>query len=902
MIPNECKRLAEVDFPVALVSQHAAQEKSIRHGHPATLHLWWARRPLAACRAMLLGLLLPDPADPLCPREFTENARAILAPILSGVGPAGTELRAALLRFIGDFADWDRAMSPAYLAAARQLVRMAHPVGPPCVVDPFAGGGSIPLEALRLGAEAFASDLNPVACLIQKVLLEHIPKHGAGLAAELRRAGAEVRRAAEPELAPFYPAGPDGGRPLVYLWARTVCCEATGCGAEVPLLRSFWLCKRPKHRLALRLNTRAIDGAPAGVIELFEPRTDREVPPGTVRRAKAVCQRCNAVLSPERVRAQLSQQHGGGEVQFDVRGNRVGGARLLAVLVERGDGRGRAYRLPTACDYQAVEAAARHLAAAGDASFPLGTALPLMSGTFNVPLYGMVHWGDLFSARQQLALRTLGSQVAAAARRAAAPALGEALALSVTRAADYCSTLCTWHVPKQLVRNTFGRQALPMTWDFCEMNPLADGPGSYAGAVEWIARVVEQFPSGTQAGQVALADACHSPLPDDLAAVWFTDPPYYFAVPYADLSDFFFLWLKEVLPDHPLLRDPFDATNPLTPKAAELCEMAHWDPVRYPHKDQAFFEQGMARAFAEGRRVLAPCGIGCVVFAAKSPAGWEALLSALIQAGWTITASWPIATEMGNRLRARDSAALATSVHLVCRPRPPTAPVGAWADVQDELPRRVRKWLPRLQAEGVNGADLIFACIGPALEVFSRYPRVETATGAEVKLGAYLARVWEVVGHIALEQVLDPAAALEEDARLTALFLATLREEPRPSPVRGLIFAADVLCHRAEALGIRLSSWEGRIIETKDGMVRLLPFVEVARPRTAKGGATTLDRVHAMMRLQSAGRSQALRARLREECRCGPAFLRLANALSALYPVGSAEKRLIDGMLLAAPR
>ena len=231
MIPKECKRLAEVDFPIAVVSKHAAREKSIRHGHPSTLHLWWARRPLASSRAVLLALLLPDPCDAHCPAEFKEQARALLPRVGCDKGKGDQALRQGLLKFIGDFANWDLSAQPTYLEVARGLVKAAHPEETPLVVDPFSGGGSIPLEALRLGCDAFASDLNPVACLILKVMLEDIPRQGPGLAEELRQAGAEIKRQAEKELAEFYPPDPDGARPIAYLWARTVRCEAPDCGA-----------------------------------------------------------------------------------------------------------------------------------------------------------------------------------------------------------------------------------------------------------------------------------------------------------------------------------------------------------------------------------------------------------------------------------------------------------------------------------------------------------------------------------------------------------------------------------------------------------------------------------------------------------------------------------------------
>src|SRR5262245_6188538 len=288
MIPKECKRLAEVDFPIAVVSKHAAREKSLRHGHPSTLHLWWARRPLAACRAMLLGLLLPDPCDPHCPAEFKTKARALFGrpPQVVKVGPGDAELRKALLTFLGDFANWDLSAHSTYLEVARGLVKAAHPEETPLVVDPFAGGGSIPLEALRLGCDAFASDLNPVACLIEKVLLEDIPRHGLVLTEELHRVGAEVKRDAEKELAEFYQVDPDGARPIAYLWARTVRCEAPDCGAEIPLVRSFWLSKKASRRRALRPTVVRQKGSPSTVaFEFFEPVTEEDVPTGTVSRA-----------------------------------------------------------------------------------------------------------------------------------------------------------------------------------------------------------------------------------------------------------------------------------------------------------------------------------------------------------------------------------------------------------------------------------------------------------------------------------------------------------------------------------------------------------------------------------------------------------------------------------------
>jgi adenine-specific DNA methylase len=693
LIPKECQRLAEVDFPIAAVSAHSAREKSIRHGHPSTLHLWWARRPLASCRAILLALLLPDPCDPNCPEDFKALARAVLKNLPGGDGRTDCDLQKSLLQFIADFANWDLAANPTYLEAGRTLVKAAYPEEPPLVVDPFAGGGSIPLEALRLGCETFASDLNPVACLILKVLLEDIPRHGAKLAEELRRVGKEIKEAGEKELAQFYPPDPDGSRPIAYLWARTVRCEAVGCGAEIPLMRSFWLCKKANRRRALRLVLVAPVSSPAKPngagdsaatdplhtlvspkgnlrFEIYEPKSEADVSKGTVTRGNAACPCCNTVLPVARVRAQLAAKRGGADVEFDSKGKRAGGARLLAVVTLDENKTGRQYRLPTEKDYRAIWRAAAALREI-EANAPPGLSLvpdePLPPhGTlgFRVQLYGMLKWGDLFTARQKLGLVTLAHN---AAKLPEGP-VRLPLALAMSRCVDYWSSGVVWAQTGEFVAHTFGRQALPIVWDFAEAVPWVEASGNFEGAMDWVSRVVEASPQGLQVGQVQLGDACETVLPDASSTVWFTDPPYYDAVPYADLSDFFFVWLKRTMPNHPLMRDPFNPSNPLTPKDREAIQ-DFASKVNGRIKDKAFFEETMAIAFAKGRHVLRDDGIASVVFAHKTTEGWEALLGGMHRGGWVITASWPITTERPGRLRAQDSAALAASVHLVCRPR-----------------------------------------------------------------------------------------------------------------------------------------------------------------------------------------------------------------------------------------
>ena len=993
MIPKNCKRLAEADFPVAVVSAHAAREKSIRHGHPSTLHLWWARRPLASCRAMLLAILLPDPADPNCPAQFKNSARNIFAKLrTSAFNPKKSDdlaLREILLHFIGEFANWDNANNSRHINAARQLVQAAHGEDKPLVADPFAGGGSIPLEALRIGCDAFASDLNPVACLILRAMLEEIPRRGPELADQLRQLGEQVKKQAEQKLAPLYPIDPDGAIPIAYLWARTIQCESTNCGAEIPLIHSFWLVrnrsrnKKQKPEIAVRCKVVRSQGKiPTVAFEIFKPNSNKDVSNGTVKNGVATCICCGTVMPSDRVRAQLASKHGGADVVFSSEGLRIGGARMFAVVSLRPGEPKRHYRLPTAQDYQAVKLAHESMAAMlenweseneGKLSPVPGELInptrpsPNARGMSAVTRYGIRTFGDLFTMRQAVALVEQMRLV----RKIASPVNQMLFALLAGKGADGNNSLCRWESMDEGHINQFSRQALSMAYDFCEATPATRGRGAFFSAVGDMGKVIEHMPEIVP-GNVQQADACKSQMPDEAAAVWFTDPPYYDAIPYADLSDFFFVLLKRMLPTFSMFGGYSDIETALTPKAQEcVWNSAHMHEGK--PKDGAFYENSMAQAFIEGRRVLQEDGIGTVVFAHKTTDGWESLISGIIRGGWTITGSWPIATEMPGKIGNRNKAMLLTSVHIICRPRSVDAQVGEWADVSRELPIRVGDWMERLQGEGVRGADLIFACIGPALEVFSRYSRVEKPDGTVVALSEYLKRVWEVVARTALEKILGTeeakarngaAGAVEEDARLTALFLWTMRstkgiggEEKRESEedegkVKAIVMSLpyDVVRRFAQPLGINLEEWEERIMKTDNGVVSLLPVASRSRSllgdntkisaaqirqiselgrglfgeeessgRPAKGrkaaaksaksaesaesdfrGRTTLDRVHTAMLLHKNGQSAALRDLVRRENERGPHFMRLVNSLAGLYPRGGEELRWVEGVALYA--
>jgi len=958
------RRLIEVDLPIRVISEHARHDQNVKKGHLHTLHVWWATRPLAACRAVILATLLPDPVDERCPEDFRKKARGALSWMSSRDFLDPLELRQALLKFIGDFAQWERSADKMWVDTARALVKAAHPDGPPLVLDPFAGMGSIPFEALRVGADAFAGDLNPVATLLLKVALEYISTYGTRLADTVRKWGNWVRERAAEELAEFYPPEPDGSIPLAYLWARTIRCEGPGCGAKLPLVGLMWLSRRDNERVALRYRVNA--GSKEVFFDIFHPRTEADVQPRIVQRFAATCPICRFTTPYKRVREQLRAKNGG---TLD--------ARLIAVVTLKPDGT-KGFRLPTSGDFKAVSEAIKTLerlewenkaALRPIPDEPIPPERARGNSGFRMLLYNMTIWRQLFTPRQALTLATFGRLVQESHQQvldqtqdsAFARAVATCLALAISNSSHYFTSLSYYH-PFYGMRSSFSENGFPMKADFAEGNLMMPRfVGGFEYSLNLLTRVLEREARHQHlAGTVYQGSATTIPLPDESVPYVITDPPYYDAIAYADLSDLCYVWLRRMI-GH-LYPELFQWSR--SPKNDE-CIM---DP---PQKPREFFEATVERALVECKRLLHSDGVAVVLFAHKGTAGWEALLNALVQAGWTVTSSWPIETERGARMQAKNSAVLASSVFLVCRPRPAGAGVGEWRRVLEGLRARIHDWLPRLAKEGIEGADAIFACIGPALEVYSRYERVETAAeviplgdikdgnGQVVKRG-FLSFLWETIAREAMSTIAerymegaDPSG-FEEDSRLTAMWLWTLlsrangksaaraeeivggeEEAASQKETRGYALPYDDARLIIQGLGAHEENLKrpGGILEVKGDTARLVTVAErrkyllgkeqsAMQPRRRsrrpqldffedigistpgeegediRPGTTVLDRLHQAMLLFADARSEALRHFLVDEgVGKDDHFWRLADALSKLYPTSSQEKRWVDGVI-----
>ena len=891
---NYRKKLIEVALPLDAINKASAREKSIRHGHPSTLHLWWARRPLAAARAVLFAQLVDDPSSwhELFPTEEEQDKE-----------------RQRLFRIIEELVKWENTTNEQVLEAAREEIRASwrrtcednqdHPEAAelfdpdklPAFHDPFAGGGSIPLEAQRLGLEAHASDLNPVAVLINKAMIEIPPrfagkppvnpgrqsgqadidaawKGAAGLAEDVRYYGQWMRDEAEKRIGHLYPKvavteemarerpdlNPYVGRELTviaWLWARTVKSPNPAfADVEVPLASTFVL-SRKKGKEAY-IEPVIEDGG-------YRFTVRAGLPPEAARRGTKVagsgspflCLMSGVPMPFEYLRAEAKS---GGV-----------GTRLMAVVAE-GD-RGRVYLEPTA-EHEAVARVAPPEGAPE-------TDLPERALGFRVQEYGMTKWRDLFSNRQLVALTTFCDLVREARERiradavaagmfgddvplreggSGATAFAEAvsvyLAFGTSKSSDFWSSLCVWlNQPRnEVVAHLFGRQAIPMVWDYAEANPLSSSGGSFLTSIKYVTKAMSSFP-GPPLSRSYQADATERGFPPD--RVVSTDPPYYDNIGYADLSDYFYVWLKAALQN--VFPDIF--LTIAVPKSEELVA----SPYRHPGKEQAraFFVEGMMRAMRGLANQTHPLLPVTVYYAFKqsektelgqtTSTGWETFLDAVIHAGLAISGTWPMRTENTSRLVGLETNALASSIVLACRPRPATAANATRREFADALRAELPQALAQMQAGGIAPVDLAQAAIGPGMAVFTRYSKVLGASGETLSVREALALINQTLDETLVEQEGD----FEADTRWALAWFE------QSGFAEGDFGVAETLS-KAKNTSVQ-GMVDAGILTSEAGKVRLLRPDELAEdwdPETERR-LTVWESVHHLVRVLDRGEEPA---------------------------------------------
>ena len=863
------KRLIEVAFPLKQVSLDSVHEKNVRHGHISTLHIWPARRPLAACRAALIATLLPDPGDPAQRKAILERMAGRVVEKIERKRVNGRVVEKKKEETVGGILHWGREQG-SDLEWFRKEIRKAYGGRAPKVLDPFAGGGAIPLEAMRLGCEVTAMDINPVAWFILKCTLEYPQKlagqtlplpefalkdrqfmeaflkekkfqgvglralmeqlgHGDGVSVQLdalslhdsiaeadlawhvRAWGRWVLARARKELAAYYPTyaafqpltpgieyesrslqllevdeegiprvdplnaeydnayleDPQNPRwiakpTVAYLWARTVTCKQ--CRGTLPLLKTRWLCKKERKRVLLTMNpdaelSRVVFGVRSDVSQIGgnaaqRREHDKRVGAGTMSRTGATCPCCGTIMTME-------------DIRLEGRAGRL--ATMMTAVVVDGP-KGKEYRIPTDHEREAAEVSEEQLQVLY-ADIPFGLPEEPLPGKealgFRVPLYGIDTWRKLFTNRQLLALGEFIRALPEMSKQVAdcTPEWAEALVAMclpiISRMADRGSMLATWTNNPEKIRSTFARFALPITWDFSEFAPLSDTTGGFVQSVDWVFKVCEHLQESVdsaRSGESVFGSAISCPV--DSVDLILTDPPYYDAIPYSDLMDFFYVWLRRSIPGLSAEAESvfFDALGPKWDHDVEDGELID-DASRFDgnkERSKQNYEDGMARSFCSCHAALQPGGRFVVIFANKHPDAWETLVAALIRSGFVVDGSWPIQTEMATRTRAMASAALSSSVWIVCKKRSVARP--GWDNiVLKEMREKISQQLRDFWDAGIRGPDFVWAATGPALESFSKHPVVKKANDPEqmMSVSEFLREVRRMVVDFVVGRVLS---------------------------------------------------------------------------------------------------------------------------------------------------
>ena len=912
---RDFRRFIEESFPIKEVGEASAREKTIRHSHISTLHIWWSRKPLAVSRAIAYAAMTPVSKD----TEEWQKKRD----------------------FIIQLCQWENSNNQSLLERARREILEANGGVPPKVLDPFSGGGSFPLEAMRLGCESYANDYNPVAVLIEKATLEYPQKFGrpfkgmpdwsksshSSKAGSKKKKGREtqpdlfsqseienqqsalenpllngvrywgnwVLEETQKELGKFYPLDSNESIPVGYIWVYTIPCQNPSCRIQIPLKNQWQLVKKAKKRVAIFPQVKKNKVEYKIVGDGYEPwPEDFDPEKGTVSRGAVTCPNCETVVEKELTRRFFVEN----QVKH----------QLIGVVFKNTTRTGKTYRVAGEADIEVFKKSQAELKSKRDklilewGTDPVPDELikrvPIAFGSINVWVYGMDNWGKLFNDRQLLALICFSEKIRLAhnliLQNNDNPEFGDAIitymGLLLSKLADWMSVLTGWQPLVQCPSHTFTRQGLGMMWDYHEVAPLGGSSGSWKSLLKVFYDALETCFVSSNPATVTQSSATSLPYPNDYYDVVLTDPPYYDLVPYSYLSDFFYVWLKRSLGNvHPQL-----FSTPLSPKSGEIVAYSQSDNDYASGKD--FFESNLKKSFQEIYRTLKPNGVAVIVYAYKTTAGWETLINSLIDSGLVVTGAWPINTEMQSRLRSHDSATLSSSIYIIAR-KMPRQPTGFYNDVRGELTQHLDTKLHRLWEEGIGGGDFFIAAIGSAIEIFGKYEQVMDFEGNIVRADRLLEEVRALATNYAVKQILHDEFVTEVSpiARFYVLWRWNYGEALVPFD------EANKLAHSC-GLDLSLQFGKNGFIKKEKEFARLLgpqgrKLDDLDDPRDM------IDVLHKSLLLWEKGqRAEMVKALSDRGFGKSEAFYRVAQAISETLPLESKEKKLLDGFLAGRDR
>lgn len=786
--------------------------------------------------------------------------------------------------FISELSKWENALKPLWIRQARADILDTHGGKPPKVLDPFGGGGSIPLEAQRLGCETYSCDLNPVALLIQKCTLEYPQKYGQPLYDDVKKWGNKILAQVTEELADFYPPESDGSKIFAYIWARTLPCKNLNCNAIIPLVSKFWLAKNKKialfpykdnEQVAVRIvGTGYDEPIPSG----FNPDE------GTISNATVTCPLpdCGHTIPAKETR-QLFQD---GEAD----------ERMLVVVTQHSRRKGKHYRLARDKDLEIFDKAQERLSEKREYLRTMwgidpvpDEPTPKIKGAgaergFAIHNYNLNTYGELFNAHQQLALITLTEKIREAHTEMItqgldteyAKAISTYLGLWLDQVVVQTSNLCRWGFKSASVVKLFGMPTLPMIWDYGEANLLKTGVNALTNILKPMSHLCQMDKNSMV--NVKQASAQNLPYADNTFDAVLTDPPYYDNAAYAYLSDFFYVWLKRSIGEH----HPELFKETLTPKNGEIVAYGHHEGGLEAGKHK--FEDGLAQAFQEMHRVLKPSGIAVVVYAHKSTEGWETLINALLDSGLVVTGAWPIDTEMKSRQRSLDSAALASSIYMVAR-KQERQPCGLYEEVKTELETHLKQKLFTLWEWGFSGADLFIAAIGSGIEVFGKYEEVIDENDNIIRADRMIGDIREILERFDGEQ------AGIAGTQLTRFYLRWRREYKEEH------VSFDIAKKLALSLGIELTEeWgEGSFIQQEKTNVRVLGPQEREQTDLSKREELIDVLHHVLLLWRSGNRPEMIKRLSKDSIGLSELIWNIAQQISKALPTESEERQWLEG-------